>query len=236
MPASSQAPRRKPGRPRTSRRGGKGNPREEIVAVASRLFAEKGVAATTMSEIAAAAGLRQPSVYYYFSGKDAILEEIVRDVNRVPLEQVRRIVAEGGPPAVRLYRIVRSDARTLCDFPFDINEIHRLSALRDARFAGYWEDRRELIAELEGLIREGVEAGDFVAVDPRLAALTVLANDEGTQNWYRPPTGRAAGAEPPGGYRPEEIGDFLAELTLRGLMRDPAALAQVREQATALGA
>lgn len=202
--------------------------------MASQLFAERGFAGTTMSQIAEAAGLRQPSVYYYFADKEAVLAEIVRDVNRVPLEQVRRIASEGGSKAAQLFRIVRADAKTLCAFPFDINEIHRLSALREERFAQYWEDRRELISSVEAIIRDGIDDGEFAAAEPRLAALTVLANDEGTQNWYRPPTGRAAGAEPPGGYRPDEIGEFLASLTLRGLLADPLRVDAIREEADQL--
>jgi AcrR family transcriptional regulator len=38
--------------------------REEILAVATRLFAENGYAKTTMTGIAKACGLRQPSLYY----------------------------------------------------------------------------------------------------------------------------------------------------------------------------
>ena len=49
----------------------------EIVAVASRLFARQGVAATRMSDIADGAGLKQSSIYYYFRGKEEILGEIV---------------------------------------------------------------------------------------------------------------------------------------------------------------
>ena len=61
-------------------------PRDEILAAATRLFAERGVAEVTMSEIAVRAGLRQASLYYWFRRKEEILAEIVEQVNRVPLE------------------------------------------------------------------------------------------------------------------------------------------------------
>jgi AcrR family transcriptional regulator len=50
--------------------------RRRIVAVAARLFAERGVEGTTMDEIARAAGLSRTSVFNYFPYKEAILVEI----------------------------------------------------------------------------------------------------------------------------------------------------------------
>lgn len=54
----------------------KAQTRETLVATAARLFAERGVAATTMDEIAAGAGVSRTSVFNYFGYKEAILVEI----------------------------------------------------------------------------------------------------------------------------------------------------------------
>jgi TetR/AcrR family transcriptional regulator len=229
--AHDEPPRARTGRPRADGRPLEREPREEIIAVASRLFSERGVAATTMSEIARRSGLRQSSVYYYFRDKEAILEEILGSVNRVILEGLARVNAEGGSPALRLYRLIRLDVRQLCAFPYDINEISRLSALQEERFAGFWRERRALNRAVEELVREGVAAGELVDVDPRLAALTLLANDEATQNWHRPVG--AAGQLEDDGYDPESIAAFLADLAVGGLLRDRARLAAVRAEAEA---
>ena len=89
-----------------------------------------------MSEIADGAGLQQSSIYYYFRNKEEILRDIVVNVNRIPLAFLARINAEGGSAGVRLFRLVRFDTETLCSFPYDINEIHRLSAQDPETFAG----------------------------------------------------------------------------------------------------
>lgn len=224
-----EAPRPRTGRPRADDRLLEREPREEIVAVASRLFAERGVAGTTMSEIARRSGLRQSSVYYYFRDKEAILEEILGSVNRVILDQFARVNAEGGPPALRLYRLIRLDVLQLCAFPYDINEISRLSALQEERFARFWQERRALNRAVEALVREGVAAGELVDVDPRLAALTLLANDEATQNWHRPVG--ALGQLEGDGYEPEQVATFSADLAVAGLLRDRARLAALRSGA-----
>jgi AcrR family transcriptional regulator len=220
------------GRPRTDPRPIEREPRDEIVAVGARLFRAQGFAQTTMRQIANEAGLRQSSVYYYFSSKEAVLEALVEGANRLSLERLARIDADGGPPAVRLHRIVRFDARLLCELPYDINEVLRLSALQEDHLAGYWNDRQALNDGVEQIVVEGAASGDLVETDARLTALTLLSNDEAVQNWYRPvgdhhlAGGRADGAP----YTPADIGDFLADLALSALLRDRRALAGVRRR------
>lgn len=230
--APATEPRSRTGRPRADSRPLEREPRDEIVAVASRLFAERGVAATTMSEIARRSGLRQSSVYYYFRDKEQILEEILASVNRVILDALAAINADGGSPALRLYRLIRIDVREICAFPYDINEVSRLSALQEERFETFWAERRELNASVEALVREGVAAGEIVAVDPRLAALTLLANDEATQNWHRPVG--ALGQIEDDAYDPAEIADFVADLAVGGLLADRGALDGLRAAARRL--
>jgi AcrR family transcriptional regulator len=54
----------------------KANTRRTLVDAAARLFAERGVEATTMDDIARAAGMSRTSVFNYFGYKEMILCEI----------------------------------------------------------------------------------------------------------------------------------------------------------------
>ena len=155
------------------------------MAAAGALFAAKGIEAVTMAQIAERAGLQQSSIYYWFRSKAEILGSILERVNRIPLAIVERERAAPGPVAVRLYRLVREDVLALCGFPFDINEIHRLAVRSPDDFDAYWDERRQLDVEVEALIAEGVASGELRRVDARLAARTLLAGDEATQNWFR---------------------------------------------------
>jgi len=197
------------GRPRKLPQTVPASPREEIVAAATHLFASRGIGATTMAEIAETAGLGPSSLYYWFRSKQQILEVIVEDVNRAPLAFAEEIAAEGGPVLERLRRLIAFDVEALCDLPFDINEVHRLAA-DESELARYWEDRRRLIGAVERLIADGVACGELRDVDPRLTALTLLANDEASQNWFR--GGDTA-------YTPTEIGAYLADVAVRSLTR-----------------
>jgi TetR/AcrR family transcriptional regulator len=207
------------------------------VAAAAALFRERGIQAVTMADIAERAGLRQPSLYYYFRSKIDVLGHILDDVNRIPLSIVEQARGADGPVAVRLYWLIYQDVLALCRFPFDINEIHRLSASHPREFERYWVERQRLNDEVEALISAGVEAGELRDVDPRLAALSLLANDEATQNWLRPVgshrlRGRLDAAL--GDYRAEEVADHTAEVALRHLLVRPSTLGAVRARALTL--
>jgi AcrR family transcriptional regulator len=219
VPPPTEPSARRRGRPRARAAGGEHDPREEIVAAASALFAGRGVDAVTMAQIAEAAGLQQSSIYYWFRSKADILATILGEVNRVPLAIVERERAAPGPVAVRLHRLVREDVLTLCGFPFDINEVHRLALRAPEDFAAYWEERRRLDDEVQSLIAEGVTSGELRPVDARLAARMVLAADEATQNWYRP-AGRS-------GYAAEDVADYAADAAVRQLVADPSTVDDV---------
>jgi AcrR family transcriptional regulator len=210
MAETGAVPRRR-GRPRARAGvGGDDDPRETIVEAASALFAAHGVEGVTMAQIAEGSGLQQSSIYYWFRSKSDILASILERVNRVPLSIVERERTAEGPLAERLHRLVREDVLTLCGFPFDINEIHRLARRAPEEFAAYWEERRHLDDQVEAMIAEGVASGELRPVDPRLAARSLLAADEATQNWFRP-----LGTS---GYTAAEVADHTAAAAVRSLL------------------
>jgi len=222
-PEPDATPRRA-GRPRADARPVSGDPTDQILAAASRLIGELGVGGTPMSRIAREVGLKQSSLYYYFRRKEEILAALVGRANVVPLELVRAITADGGPAGVQLHRFVRADAAALCTLPFDINDIHRIAMRDPVEFASYWKERSSLERRLASIVRRGSADGELRKVDPRLTALTILANDEGAQNWYR------LGSK----WSPAAVGANLADLVVAGLLVDPGDLEAVRRAADLL--
>jgi TetR/AcrR family transcriptional regulator, transcriptional repressor for nem operon len=63
-----------PGEPRTGR--GRAS-RERIVERAAELFAERGIAGTSLDEVQAAAGAGKGQFYHYFRGRDELVEAAV---------------------------------------------------------------------------------------------------------------------------------------------------------------
>ena len=91
--------------------------REELLTVCAELFATKGIAATTVRDIGAAAGVHSGSLYHHFASKDAI----VADVLAVFLEAVHRrfstVVAEVDEPAARVRGFIRETLRVIEEHP-----------------------------------------------------------------------------------------------------------------------
>lgn len=81
MARSKHAVKRSPGRPVAR---SEGETRELLLAAATQLFAEHGVAATTFTLIAQRAGLTPAVVHYYFLNRDALIDAVV-DERLAPL-------------------------------------------------------------------------------------------------------------------------------------------------------
>ena len=64
--------------------------RERLLVSASRLFAQKGYAGTTVREIVDAAGVTKPVLYYYFGNKEGIYLALMKEA----LVRVRKLAAQ----------------------------------------------------------------------------------------------------------------------------------------------
>ena len=181
--------------------------RREILAAASRLFRERGFAATGMRDIAAALEMTAGSLYYYFENKEALLAYCQETTLSELATPEASAAGSGGGAAEELRRAIVAHVVAL-------NESHpgslahlEVEALGAERRAPLLRKRREYERRLEGLIREGLEDGSFAPCDPRLATLALLGSLNWTVKWFREGGGRSAA----------EVGEAFADLFLRGL-------------------
>ena len=56
----------------------KGNTKERLIMAALELFSQKGYEGTTVEEIAGYVGIKAPTMYKYLSGKEALLQELIK--------------------------------------------------------------------------------------------------------------------------------------------------------------
>jgi AcrR family transcriptional regulator len=84
-----------------------------VVQLAGELFAQKGYRATTVREIADAAGILSGSLYHHFDSKESIGDEILSGFINDVLADYRAAVASAGSPREVLEQIIRSTSHTL---------------------------------------------------------------------------------------------------------------------------
>lgn len=135
--------------------------RDHIVASAAALFADKGVATTTVRDIGDAAGILSGSLYYHFSSKEAIVEEIVRRYLHELVASYDAVLAAQREPRARLEGLIGASFRAIDQHPHaceiyqnDYKYLQSLQGLADlepltAKVQAVWMDT----------IRQGVKAG-----------------------------------------------------------------------------
>lgn len=82
--------------------------REKLIEVARQLFAHKGVANTTMNDIAAASEKGRRTIYTYFKNKKEIYNAVLESESDRIVTSLREIVAEDAPVDDRLRRFLLS--------------------------------------------------------------------------------------------------------------------------------
>jgi TetR/AcrR family transcriptional regulator, cholesterol catabolism regulator len=87
--------------------------RAHLIVVAGELFADKGYRATTVREIADAAGILSGSLYHHFDSKESIADGILSSFINEVLAGYRGAVASAQSPRAVLEQIVRSTSLTL---------------------------------------------------------------------------------------------------------------------------
>jgi len=80
----------------------------EILAAALQLFAERGFTATSLDDVARAAGVTKGTIYYYFRSKEALLMQLAEVGDREAIDELEALVRDNrGPVAEQLRLILR---------------------------------------------------------------------------------------------------------------------------------
>jgi AcrR family transcriptional regulator len=137
--------------------------RADVVRLAGELFAQKGFRATTVREIAEAAGILSGSLYHHFDSKESIGDELLSAFLADVLADYRSAVSASEDPARVLELIVRSGSRTLARHRAALtmlqNDWNYFST--QPRFSYLRKDLREIEAIWIAQLERGKQAGVF---------------------------------------------------------------------------
>jgi TetR/AcrR family transcriptional regulator, cholesterol catabolism regulator len=192
MSVLAEAVRRPRGRPRKPPEAlDEGNRRQALLHAAARLFRDKGYAATTTRDIAAAAGMQSGSPFYHFESKAALLFAVVEQGMRAALASQARAVQSAPPGSEALLRtLVRTHFDVLLgpgsDFiPVMLYEWRSLQPAQRAAIATLQRDYEAAWAQvLDVLCAKG-----RIRAAPRTARLMVLGALNWSVQWYKPARG-----------------------------------------------
>ncbi len=76
--------------------------REELLQLAATMFAERGLRATTVRDIADGAGILSGSLYHHFSSKEEMVDEVLRGFLDWLFTRYQEIVEQEPNPLERL--------------------------------------------------------------------------------------------------------------------------------------
>ncbi|WP_326565373.1 ScbR family autoregulator-binding transcription factor [Amycolatopsis rhabdoformis] len=156
-----------------------------VLAAAAELLHRDGYAATSMVDIARQAGITKGGLYFHFSSKDEICDEVQDAAVAVLREHVsridRRITAP--PPALRrLADLSRALMHWLGTDP-RIGASFRLTREMGAKDARYVTFTRAWLAQVRSYISEAHDAGELSAeVLPDMATLLVVVTCVGLES------------------------------------------------------
>jgi len=149
--------------------------RTELIEVATKMFLERGFHNTSIRDIVRACSFNVASLYMYVSSKEDILYLVAQDLmNNIASELTSTAPVPGSPKrsleigfanycriADRLRRPIRLLYREVAFLPPE-PRAHVLGTVAD------------VVVYFERIVAQGIEAGDFRNVRPRLAALDIM--------------------------------------------------------------
>ncbi|MCG5434502.1 TetR/AcrR family transcriptional regulator [Mycobacterium sp. MYCO198283] len=189
--------------------------RQELLAVATKLFAARGYHGTRMDDVADVVGLNKATVYHYYASKSLILYDIYKRAADFTVAALH-----DDPSASARETIYHFTRRLLVGIASDLEQA--AVYFQEGPYITEWftEEQVEYIRNAESQVYEhvrdvidrGIASGEFNECDSHVLALGYIGMTLGSYRWLRPDGRRTA----------EEIAAEFATALLRGLIRDEA--------------
>ncbi len=160
---------------------------EEVLRVAADKFGTQGYQATTLDEIAAAAGISRAAFYLYFPSKEELLRRMYKQVIDTVQAAIERIVAEDLPVPEKLRRLIRHQVHYLVAH-IPLTQVFFSEIFSLPPELGRWVKlaNRAFGAVIERVVNEGVQKGELRPVHPKRFTYALMGMCNWIHRWYRP--------------------------------------------------
>lgn len=154
---------------------------------ATLFFFEKGYDATTLREVAAAAGLKVGSLYNHIASKEDLLHQVMGGIIDDLVQEQQRALEAGGDAVDKLRAVVECHVRFHAE---RAQEVHignaNLRALPVELRHAIIDKRNGYEMIIRSLIEEAGKAGLASVLDARLHTYSIVALGTHIAGWYRP--------------------------------------------------
>lgn len=178
---------------------------------AAGLLATKGYEATSLDEVAAAAGITKGTVYYHFDSKEDLYWAVVAPNVARTIRRAEEVVARSASPREAIVEIVMLLARGAREHNEKYMYYQEMLPLNDEMRKAIREQERSYETLVANVIRDGQQAGQMMPGDPLILALILIGAAARTARWY----------DPGGRVGPKEFWRAFAGVVLNGLLVEP---------------
>lgn len=150
--------------------------RQNIMEAAAKLFAQKGVTATSIREIVQESGESLSTVYYYFDDKDDLFRTVMMEST---IAGIAPVLAEEdntrGDTIQRLRRLMSAYTCFMTENPQSAMMLIRgLLRILEHENTPFIEVLVERFAAIENIVSEGQKKGEISKIDPGLFAVSFI--------------------------------------------------------------
>ena len=187
--------------------------RDELLELAAAMFAERGLRATTVRDIADSAGILSGSLYHHFSSKEEMVDEVLRGFLDWLFERYQEIVATEPNPLERLMGLFLASFEAIAHRHAQVviyqDEAKRLSG--QPRFSYVDERNKEQRKMWMDVLNQGIEEGYFRPdIDVDLVCRFIRDTTWVSVRWY----------QPGGPLTAEQVGQQYLTIVLGGITRE----------------
>jgi AcrR family transcriptional regulator len=156
--------------------------REQLMEVATKLFARNGYEATTTAAIALAAGVTEPILYRHFKSKQELFVAIVKAVSERTMRHWEELITGIDDPSEQIRRIAAELPQHMEKLADAYHVLHgALATSRDKKVLAVMKEHYVQIEKFFAkVVQEGQRTGVFRKnIQPRSAAWTLIISGIG---------------------------------------------------------
>ncbi len=152
--------------------------RSQLLEVATRVFARDGYHATSMNDVAEAAGVTKPVLYQHFASKRDLFVELLTEIGSELQDTIAKATADASGPRQQIEHGFRAYFRYVDDHPDSYRVLFGSGSRRDPEFASFTRAVEESIAAMiaELILVDGEPVSDRHVLAHGIVGMTESAS------------------------------------------------------------